>query len=347
MAAYYRARDMTAVVFTVDATTTRACPPIPNDEIAEAARAHPDVLIPFGSVDPHLGQAAVPEVRRLAASKGPGVQVPPQRAGVPPQRPHGLPRLRGHRRARPRRPVPHRSDGIGAGVAGGGGIRLKSSNPMDVDDVAADFPELDIVLAHPSFPWQDEAIAVALHKPQVNIDLSGWSPKYFRAARAVRQLAARRQGPVRLGLPDDHARTWWPTSRPRHQARGPTQDPEAATPPACSASSEGEAACGTRDSARGPPAGGACPPDGSRCGTATPPAPTPSWTTGAAAWPAPCRDLGVGRGDRVAYLGPNDPALLETLFATGVGRRGVRAARLGGSPPPSSPTSPPTPGRRC
>ena len=69
--------------------------------------------------------------------------------------------------------------GIGTGLPGGGGIRLKYSNPMHVDDVAVDFPELPIVLAHPSFPWQDEAISVALHKQQVYIDLSGWSPKYF------------------------------------------------------------------------------------------------------------------------------------------------------------------------
>ena len=64
-------------------------------------------------------------------------------------------------------------------MPGGGGVRLKYSNPMCVDDVAADFPELDIILAHPSFPWQDEALAIAVHKPNVYIDLSGWSPKYF------------------------------------------------------------------------------------------------------------------------------------------------------------------------
>ncbi len=69
--------------------------------------------------------------------------------------------------------------GIGAGTRGGGGIRLKYSNPMYVDDVAVDFPDLKIVLAHPSFPWQDEALAIAVHKPLVYIDLSGWSPKYF------------------------------------------------------------------------------------------------------------------------------------------------------------------------
>ncbi|MBV5335541.1 amidohydrolase, partial [bacterium] len=69
--------------------------------------------------------------------------------------------------------------GIGAGMPGGAGIRLKYSNPMHLDDVAADFPDMPIILAHPSFPWQEEALAVATHKPNVYIDLSGWSPKYF------------------------------------------------------------------------------------------------------------------------------------------------------------------------
>lgn len=38
---------------------------------------------------------------------------------------------------------------------------------------------MQIVMAHPSVPWQDEALSVASHKPNVWIDLSGWSPKYF------------------------------------------------------------------------------------------------------------------------------------------------------------------------
>jgi predicted TIM-barrel fold metal-dependent hydrolase len=69
--------------------------------------------------------------------------------------------------------------GAGAGMRGGGGIRLKYSNPLYLDDVAADFPDMPIILAHPSFPWQEEALSVATVKPQVYIDLSGWSPKYF------------------------------------------------------------------------------------------------------------------------------------------------------------------------
>ena len=69
--------------------------------------------------------------------------------------------------------------GMGTGMPGGGGLRLKYSNPIHLDDVAADFPDMKIIIAHPSWPWQDEALSVCLHKPNVYIDLSGWSPKYF------------------------------------------------------------------------------------------------------------------------------------------------------------------------
>ena len=69
--------------------------------------------------------------------------------------------------------------GIGAGLPGGRGLRLGLSNPMLLDPVAADFPDLQIIMAHPSVPWQDEALSIATHKHNTWIDLSGWSPKYF------------------------------------------------------------------------------------------------------------------------------------------------------------------------
>ena len=179
VAAYYRERAMAAVVFTVDAETVTGRPPPPNEEIAAVAAANADVLIPFASVDPRRPDA-VERVERLIrdhAVRGfkfhPNIQAffPNDRLAYPLYeviQAAGLPALfhTGH-------------SGIGSGLPGGGGIRLKYSNPIHVDDVAADFPELTIVLAHPSFPWQDEAISVALHKRQVYIDLSGWSPKYF------------------------------------------------------------------------------------------------------------------------------------------------------------------------
>jgi uncharacterized protein len=71
--------------------------------------------------------------------------------------------------------------GVGSGMRGGMGMRLKYSNPIHIDDVAVDFPDMTIVLAHPSFPWTEEGLAIAQHKPNVYIDMSGWSPKYFPA----------------------------------------------------------------------------------------------------------------------------------------------------------------------
>jgi uncharacterized protein len=180
VAAYYRERNMAAVIFTVDAVTQTGRRAVRNEEILEAAVDNSDVLIPFASVDPGKGAAGVEEARRLIRDydvRGfkfhPNLQAffPNDRAAYPLYEAiaeAGVPVVfhTGH-------------SGIGSGLPGGGGIRLKYSNPMHIDDVAVDFPELTIVLAHPSFPWQDEALSVALHKQQVYIDLSGWSPKYF------------------------------------------------------------------------------------------------------------------------------------------------------------------------
>jgi uncharacterized protein len=180
IAAYYRERRMAAVVFTVDAESATGHPPVPNEEVAEAARANPDVIIPFASVDPARGKAGAREMRRLVEEYGVrGFKFHPNVQAFHPN----------DRRAYVLYEVMEELEvpavfhtgqtGIGAGAPGGGGIRLKYSNPMEVDDVAVDFPGLTIILAHPSFPWQDEALAVATHKPKVYIDLSGWSPKYF------------------------------------------------------------------------------------------------------------------------------------------------------------------------
>ena len=180
MAGYYRERKMAAVVFTVDAEHATGHGRIANEEVAASCAENADVLIPFGSVDPWKGKMAAREVRRLVEEHGVrGFKFHPSVQGFDPNdrmayqvydviQECGVPAL-----------FHSGQTGIGAGVPGGGGIRLKHSNPMLLDDVAVDFPDLKIIIAHPSFPWQDEALAVATHKPGVYIDLSGWSPKYF------------------------------------------------------------------------------------------------------------------------------------------------------------------------
>jgi uncharacterized protein len=181
LAAYYRERNMACVVFTIDSVSATGEEPVPdNVEIAELAAEHPDVIIPFASIDPARGAAGVRLARRLATDYGvKGFKFHPSAQGFFPNDPvayplyeviqeHGLVAL-----------FHTGQTGAGAGTRGGGGIRLKYANPLYLDDVAVDFPDLDIILAHPSFPWQEEALSVATHKPRVYIDLSGWSPKYF------------------------------------------------------------------------------------------------------------------------------------------------------------------------
>src|SRR6266508_590059 len=67
----------------------------------------------------------------------------------------------------------------GAGTPGGRGQRLDYTRPIYLDHLAADFPALTIVAAHPSWPWTDEGLALARHKANVFLDLSGYSPKYI------------------------------------------------------------------------------------------------------------------------------------------------------------------------
>lgn len=180
VATYYRERSLLAVVFTVDSALTTGQPRIPNSFVIDKAREHEDVMIPFASIDPRRGKEGVAEARELlrdGAVRGfkfhPNIQMfhPNDRLAYPLYElieEAGVVALfhTGH-------------SGIGAGLPGGGGIRLKYGSPMAIDDVAVDFPHMSIVMAHPSFPWQDEALSIAMHKPQVSIDLSGWTPKRF------------------------------------------------------------------------------------------------------------------------------------------------------------------------
>lgn len=186
----YRDRRMAAVVFTVDARTQFGHRPNSIDDLVAGCARHNDVLIPFGSVDPRTGADALTEVRRQADELGVrGFKFHPSVQGFDPSGREfyplwelleslGLPI------------VSHTGqNGMGAGLPGGRGIKLKYSNPLLLDDVAADFPELRIIMAHPSVPWQDEANSMATHKSNVYIDLSGWSPKYFPES-LVRQASS-------------------------------------------------------------------------------------------------------------------------------------------------------------
>lgn len=194
IAEYYRARNMAAVVFTVDAHTATGHPALSSLEIVEQAAQFGDVLIPFASVDPHDGDEAVSALRALVAAGARGLKLHPSLQGFAPNEERWYPLYEAA--AQLGIPVVFHTGqtGIGAGLPGGRGIKLRYSDPMLLDDVAADHPQLTMVLAHPSVPWQDAAISIATHKANVYIDLSGWSPKYFppQLVRAANGLLKRK-----------------------------------------------------------------------------------------------------------------------------------------------------------
>jgi predicted TIM-barrel fold metal-dependent hydrolase len=178
--AYYRERKVGLVMFMVDAESNLGRRRIPNEEIAEAAQKNADIMIAFASIDPHKGKMGAREARRLIDEHGvKGFKFHPTVQGFYPHDKMAWPLYEVI--AEYKLPAIFHSghSGIGSGMRCGGGLRLEYSNPMHLDDVAIAFPDMQIIIAHPSWPWQDEALSVAMHKPNVWIDLSGWSPKYF------------------------------------------------------------------------------------------------------------------------------------------------------------------------
>jgi predicted TIM-barrel fold metal-dependent hydrolase len=179
LAEYYRSRRIAFVIFAVDERLTGRTR-VSNDEVVQFAEQNSDVAIPFASIDPNRGADGVQEAKRLvSAGRVRGLKLHPPVQKFIPNDLLAYPLYEVFAEAR--LPVIFHTghSGLGTGMPGGGGIRLKYGHPMPIDDVAVDFPTMPIIMAHPSFPWQDEAISICLHKSNVYIDLSGWSPKYF------------------------------------------------------------------------------------------------------------------------------------------------------------------------
>lgn len=179
-AQYYRDRKIAAVIFPVDAERETGFRRYHNEEVAQIAAENDDILIPFASIDPHKGKAGVREARRLVRDFGiKGFKFHPTMQGFYPNDRMAYELYQAIADEGAITLFHTGQTGVGSGMRGGMGMRLKYSNPMYLDDVAVDFPDMPIILAHPSFPWQEEALSVCQHKPNVYIDLSGWSPKYF------------------------------------------------------------------------------------------------------------------------------------------------------------------------
>lgn len=173
--------NVKALLVAWDSESSTGLPPVSNDYVAKVAKDFPEAFLgAWAIIDPWKGQKAILELERCIKEIGMiGLKFQPAAQNFFPN----------DRRIYPlyekclelNVPVSFHTGttGLGAGLPGGGGYRLKYTRPIYLDDVAADFPGLTIIAIHPSWPWQDEMIAILLHKANVYNDLSGWAPKYF------------------------------------------------------------------------------------------------------------------------------------------------------------------------
>lgn len=153
-----------------------------NEYVAQYCEAAPDRLIPMGGVHPRLCPDPAAEVRRAADMGVRALKVhPPHMAVEPNAYMHGLDGLRAlyEEAQRLRLPVM-----IHTGTSVFPGARSRTGEPMPVDDVAVDFPDLTIILAHGGRPlWMEQAFFLVRRFPNVYMDVSSIParrlPEYF------------------------------------------------------------------------------------------------------------------------------------------------------------------------
>jgi uncharacterized protein len=185
----YRALDVKAVLLAWDAETATGRPRVPNETVAAAVSAHPDAFTGIGSVDPHK-ESAADEVGKIAELGLRGVKFHPSLQAFAPDDERYWPVFEACERHGLLALFHTGTSGIGARQPGGQGIRIDYAHPLKLDAVAATFPQLTVVAAHFGWPWHMDLIAIALHKTNVYIDISGWSPKRI-PPEVIRELKGR------------------------------------------------------------------------------------------------------------------------------------------------------------
>ncbi len=196
----FRNAGVEAVLVAFDIETAAGTPPCSNEYVAKMRDNNPGVVLQaWAAVDPLKGQSAIDEARKAISELGMlGFHFHPivGHFSVDDRQLYPLwETINGLR-------VPVMIDvgttGMGAGTPGGLGAIIRHAHPSAIDRLAADFPDLSIVAAHPGWPWTEEMIAVVLHKGNVSWELSGWAPKYFPEALR-RDIKSRLQDKIMFG----------------------------------------------------------------------------------------------------------------------------------------------------
>jgi hypothetical protein len=189
-----------AVLVAFDIETAAGTPPCTNEYVARLRDAHPGRIIQaWGAVDPCKGEVAIQQAKvAIRDLKMLGFHFHPIMGHFAVDERRFYPLWETINELRAPVMIDVGTTGMGAGLPGGLGARIRHAHPLALDELAADFPRLTIVAAHPGWPWVDEMTAVALHKGNVFWELSGWAPKYFPDA-LKKDIKGRLQDKIMFG----------------------------------------------------------------------------------------------------------------------------------------------------
>jgi predicted TIM-barrel fold metal-dependent hydrolase len=193
----YAARDVLGVVLDWDVRSVTGRGWLGNDFLASLAERFPGVLMGFGSVDPH-DPRALDELRRAADLGLKGLKFHPTMQRFDPGDERFYPLWERAQELGMICLFHTGTSGIGAGTPGAGGTRIRYSHPGFLDAVGADFPGLTLIAAHFGWPWYLECLAIALHKANVYVELSGWAPGYI-PPEVIREAGRRLNGRTLFG----------------------------------------------------------------------------------------------------------------------------------------------------
>jgi predicted TIM-barrel fold metal-dependent hydrolase len=150
---------------------------IPNELVAPLAERHPDRFIAFAGADVFRGVEAVREVEHFVRDRGfRGLSLRPFMIGLPADDPHYYPFYA--KCIELDIPLSIHTSANWTTVA-----PSDLGHPRHIDQVAADFPELRIVMSHAGYPWVLEAVLLAWKYPNVYLELAAHRPKYLALLR--------------------------------------------------------------------------------------------------------------------------------------------------------------------
>jgi predicted TIM-barrel fold metal-dependent hydrolase len=197
--AEFKAFSIDALLVALDLSTTIETPPCDNDYVAAMRDRHDNIIQAWGAVEPMLGQAAIDQARHAVTDLNMiGFHFHPIMQHISVDERRFYPLWEELTTLKAAVMIDVGTTGMGAGMPGGMGAKIRHAHPSAVDALAADFPELTIIMAHPGYPWIEETTAVALHKGNVYWEMSGWAPKYLPKS-LIRDMRGRLKDKVMFG----------------------------------------------------------------------------------------------------------------------------------------------------